>query len=572
MAPADAASSRWCAALAFAASLLLLCALATSRVHLESHALAPPCSALRQLPAPPAAPPLPAGLHLAAVLLEGEPTPASGAAPLPWDPPSALLPALLALRARLAPTLDVTLAPPRRLAYGALADPGLLLPLVTDAAASPASPAYLVPAWAAPALRGLNPDWPLATGAADARVAYPLGEAAAAAAVAGGEGGAAASDPVLASSCQAAAGASSSSSSSAFGNAGSEPSLGRSLPATAAAAARSLQRLLHFLAPPPLSPSEACAPYNALLCRARGGNATSAPTPHCAHHRGGEVVNLIIYRAPAALSPLLFEAAEGDLPLPPHFHAQRVCEAPRASGNGSSSPAAFCATGTPLRRFPGLGWVYALPHAPPPSWQADAAAALSAAVLASLSAPEAAHAAAHADSARRAAAALCAEDEAAGGQWWWWHWLIKTRMEGLKRRIPRHVAAELAEAVAALARYESSSSGSEALAHARTARAHATAAAQDALATLDGYVAPAHVLAIYLPWWAPVVLPLALALAAPLLGKREVAAAGGGGRRRCACCGGGSGGSGSRAQAAQAGSGGVLAAGEAGAGDGKKER
>ena len=522
-----ACGARWASALAFAFTLLSLCALATVRVQLEAHSLGAACSALRQLPPLPLPPPAApgalvgaAGVHISAWLVEGDPARAA----LPWEPQAGLVPGLRALAARAWGAVDVTLAPPQRLAYGSLADPSLLLPLHAAAAPGAAAPtlAFLIPAWAAPALRGLNADWPLAAGASEARTAYPLP-------LAGTAAGSSASGVTLASSC---APALPEGEERAAEDAGA--SLGRSLPAALAAAARALHSALSSATGAALPPAAPCAPYNRLLCH----NAL----PFCATHRGGEHVHLVLFRPPAALSPLLYQAADSDAepgqaaahPAPTWFCEGDAHDA-LPSNNSSGSASGYCALGTPLRYFPGFGFVHTLAQAlgsetAHSEWNetavtADLLAALESALYPADGAAAWAHA--HHAATMRILNHACTEWEGAGGDDWRRAWLLDSGMEGLKRHMPAHVVAELEHAVAELARAAEAeaeagqggraSAGAEAaLFHLKAARTHATAAAQDALATLDGHTAPHHLLAIYAPWWAPMVLPLLLALTQPL--------------------------------------------------------
>ena len=528
----------------------VLCYLAFMRVHLEVHSLAPTCGALDRLvaefslqlePPPPSTPPSYSGVHLTAWLVEADPT----APVLEWDPGRYLLPELYSLAREVEPWMDVTLAPPRRLAYGSLVDPSLLLPLRSASG----EPSYVIPRWASSALRGLNADWPMHAGPSDAVLAHPLPDV-----PLERPGQNASGSATLASSCTAPP-----SNPQSPAAPGDSSSLGRSLPAALQAAAQLLRALLlpavGGASPPPKEPP--CAPYNRLLCKGRS---------HCASHRGGESFHFIVYRAPAPISPLLYQAAweggeeeGGEGPAAAGAGAGAlVCRHPQAQENNPNPSGATgkgCTRATPLKWFPGFGWVYILPALPPLGWERAAAQEARRAIAEHLTGTPASAATAHEQVALRSLGHLCREWEGGGGESWWVHWLLQGRMQRLQRRIPAHVASQTQAAVNALlaarracattsassaASASSSAAGSSnasehfweeqcgfggggeeacrvrCLPHLSAARRLATAAAQDAMATLDGYTQPQHLLATYLPWWAPVCLPLLLALLAPI--------------------------------------------------------
>jgi hypothetical protein len=458
----------WASAVCFCATLSLLCYLAVSRVHLESYSLSSSCSIYASLPEQPFGrppdPPLPPSVRLHTWLVDGEP----GSTPVAWAPETHLMPALQALLQELAPALDATLAPPRRLAYGSLVDPALLHPLHT----ATGSLAYVIPTWAAAALPGLNEDWPVHAGPSEARTAHAL------------EGGGGA--PVLASAC-------------APSQLLEEPNPAadvRLLSSTLAAALSSLAGAVF----PSTAATLPCAPSNLLQCSGR---------LHCATHRGGQSLHLLLYHPPAAISPLLYELppeelaqARGWLPL-----VQHLCTAANATG--------CTVAASPLRYLPPLGWVYALPAGSAEERAEEVAAAAAAAFAATLNATQMQWTASHYSASAQVLGHYCREFHGGrAGEWGWLHWLLGG-MQGMQRRVPAHVAALLSAAAQGMAQAVGRGSSRESQQLARQAHRHASAAAQDAQATLDGHVAPQHTLAVYLPWWAPVAAPLLMAVCAP---------------------------------------------------------
>jgi hypothetical protein len=380
------------------------------------------------------------------------------------------MPALQALLQELAPALDATLAPPRRLAYGSLVDPSLLHPLHT----ATGSLAYVIPTWAAAALPGLNEDWPVKAGASEARTAHALG---------GGGAGA----PLLASACTP-------SHLAADINPAADVRL---LSSTLAAAASSLAGAVFSSTTTNTLP---CAPYNLVECSGK---------LHCATHRGGQSLHLLLYQPPAAISPMLYELppeeqaqARGWLPL-----VQHVCTAANATG--------CTVVASPLRYIQPWGWVYILPAGSAEGREEEVAAtAVAAALAVTLNATQLQWAASHYAASARVLGHYCREFQDSGGEWGWLHWLLGG-MQGMQRRVPAHVAALLSAAAKGMAMAVERGSGREGLQLVKEAHRHASAAAQDAGATLDGYVAPQHTLAVYMPWWAPVAAPLLMAVCAP---------------------------------------------------------
>jgi hypothetical protein len=272
--------------------------------------------------------------------------------------------------------------------------------------------------------------------------------------------------------------------------------LGRSLAALAGDAARWVRGAARASAP-----ATPCAPENIVRCVCGGGEGSARlQRTLCLSHAGAHALHSVLLRPPPALAPQYLERGAG--------------------GNGSGSDAAAWPPGGSTLRVRGWGCVHLVNDAVgagKEGWEAAAAAEVGAQLRQALGLPpdagappsegEARFLAArwalvHRTTAVEALRDLCAQ---AGGA-------------ALPLRVPRHVQAQVREALRELARADAlcggaaAPGGDEALAALRRARLHAEAAAEDAYATRTAALSTAHAWAVYAPWWAAAAMPLLLAL------------------------------------------------------------
>jgi hypothetical protein len=462
-----------------------------------------------------------AALRLHVWLAEAAPAPGEGGAR--WRPGATLAPALTPLFRAAAHVLDVSLAPPRRLAYGAVVEPALLAPVPAPGGGA----AFLAPAWALPMALPLN-DWTwLREGPTEALTAYavdsdgggsggggggapapragelPFGALPSGAdgeEVGGGGGDAGcrcepapdAAEPLFGAPAGAAVGRD------------GDGSLGRSLAALAADAARWARRAW---APAPVTP---CAPENLVRCHCGDGEGGGLRQQQrrqqqralCLTHAGAWAFHSVLLRPPPSLAPQFLERSSG--------------------GNASAWPPG----GSTLRVF-GWGAIHLVNGAVADSgggdaWEAAAAAEVAAQLREALGLPPPAGdpvafsaedlrfldtrwALVHRTMAREALRGVCAQAGNARGT--------------LPLRVPAHVQGQVREglrelrAADALCEKEGGAAGSTgALRALRRARLHAEAAAADAYATRTAALSAMHGWAIYAPWWAAAAMPLLLAL------------------------------------------------------------
>lgn len=499
----ELARTRILTALGFCVTLGLLLVVSFHRVHTVVASLGGTCKAFSSLPptacpAPLITPPFHDRIRLSLYLVEGDPSVTLSSRDGTW--PAELTTGLSALVARTTTSeglLDVSIDPPTRLAYGVLCDPGLLIPM---GGVENNSHGFMIPSWTIPAMPGLINDWPVPVGASNTRTVYPMSLT---------NGSSALhtffeSTPVLLAQ-QSACGCGANSGGSGNGRGWY---LDRSL-----WAALSLGS--------PTTPPQPCAPENIVPCGTQCC---------CRTLTGAQHLNIILYRAPPPISPLVFQAEGRESTTTTTFSSLHskglgwvlILNASEAAAPSHSnhtdiiSPSEVVSALDVVGRA--LNWSLGVLPPSPTSPSHPASPAIS-------------HGCVLERETRRVVAWYCSEhekSEGAGGvlTGWWVQW-VGGGMEGAVRGIPPHVASQLQAAVQGLQVWGASITppnlpqSHHSLAHIRLAWLHAQAAASDTGASQEGYIKPLHLLAVYASFWAPILPPLLTSILTPLLTFRR---------------------------------------------------
>lgn len=473
-------------------------------------------------------------LSLAVSFADGEPE-----EPDLWDSlASTTLTSTIAFASKISKYIDVYVSRPSRVAFAVVADYGVMLPVTTDDGRA----AFLAPAWALPAALSLN-DWPLRRGTKGSPIAYPVDSLFSSLMSQIGDFNAVASalpfaarlspasvigeDSILNSEpgiCEC-----STFPSSIFSGAGSGPdsvdadgSLGRSLESLGRAA---LHYLINGRYPDAHGSHDwPCAPELRVLCTCTGGTSEylKPVTRWCLTLNGPQTLHVVHFAPPRAISPLFFEAHDS-------VEAESSSHRPhytRLSLFRSSAYNVLRARGGVTASVEAWGDIHVVNSLRTPalndSMPVDSASLSSLRSAIGLS--------------RTPEVSLSHDEELSLLRFWLPAHFERSRedltfglcdpaRENRPPYVPSHVVAAATESLSLLKLAHSllgasnpdnatdiESVANRALHALRLARFHAASVVSDPYVSTDSYVPISHQLAIYAPWWAPLILPVLLSL------------------------------------------------------------